>query len=75
MLSYNVACIINAKQFGKRHHICILANNRCYDSIFILQLISSEINNFKRKFFSYSKWRILERDESHLLHINLHPKS
>ena len=50
MLSYNVACIINAKQFGKRHHVCILANNRCYDPIFILQLISLEINKLKIKF-------------------------
>ena len=59
MLSYNVACIINAKQFGKRHHVCILANNRCYDSIFILQFIASEIKKFKIKFFLYSKWMIL----------------
>ena len=47
MLSYIVTCIINAKQFGKRHYICILATNRCYDLILILQLISSEKTNLR----------------------------
>ena len=55
MLSYIVTCIINAKQFGKRHYICSLANNLCYDLILILQLISSEKNKFKIKFFLYSR--------------------
>ena len=53
MLSYIVTCIINAKQFGKRHYICSLANNRCYDLILILQLISSEKSKFKIEFFLY----------------------